>query len=263
MGVKIDKGRGYKMKALVTGASSGIGKDMARYLSQLGYDLVLVARTEQKLLDFQKELKTNVQILPMDVSKIENCKMIFEQAKDVDIVINNAGFGAFGEFTKTELETEIQMIETNIVAVHVLTKLFLKEMEKKNKGYILNVASIAGFMPGPLMATYYATKAYIVRLTEAIHIELEKRNSNISISVLCPGPVNTEFNRVANVKFAVKALSSEYVAKYAVDKMFQKKLVIIPSFKIKAVKQLTRFGSDKLAARIAHHVQKRKEKANG
>ena len=120
------------MKALVTGASSGIGKDMARYLSQLGYDLVLVARTEQKLLDFQKELKTNVQILPMDVSKIENCKMIFEQAKDVDIVINNAGFGAFGEFTKTELETEIQMIETNIVAVHVLTKLFLKEMEKKN-----------------------------------------------------------------------------------------------------------------------------------
>ena len=179
------------MKALVTGASSGIGKDMARYLSQLGYDLVLVARTEQKLLDFQKELKTNVQILPMDVSKIENCKMIFEQAKDVDIVINNAGFGAFGEFTKTELETELHMIDTNIVAVHVLTKLFLKEMEKKNKGYILNVASIAGFMPGPLMATYYATKSYIVRLTEAIRIELEKRNSNVSISALCPGPVNT------------------------------------------------------------------------
>ena len=125
------------------------------------------------------------------------------------------------------------------------------------------MASIAGFMPGPLMATYYATKSYIVRLTEAIRIELEKRNSNVSISVLCPGPVNTEFNRVANVKFAVKALSSEYVAKYAVDKMFQKKLVIIPSFKIKAVKQLTRFGSDKLAARIAHHMQKRKEKANG
>lgn len=246
------------MKALVTGASSGIGKDMARYLSQLGYDLVLVARTEQKLLDFQKELKTNVQILPMDVSKIENCKMIFEQAKDVDIVINNAGFGAFGEFTKTELETELHMIDTNIVAVHVLTKLFLKEMEKKNKGYILNVASIAGFMPGPLMATYYSTKSYVLRLTQSIYTELKKQKSNVCISVLCPGPVATNFNNVAGVKFDLKSMSSEYVAKYAVDKMFKRKLVIIPGIKIKIVRFLAKISPDKLTARVCYHMQKKK-----
>jgi len=252
------------MRALITGASSGIGRDMAKYLSRLGYDLCLVARDEEKLLELKEELETDAQIIIMDVSKVENCKKIWEQAKDIDILINNAGFGTFGDFINGDLEKEINMIETNIIAVHTLTKLYLQEMQKANrKGYILNVASIAGFMPGPLMSTYYATKSYVVKLTEAIRIELEKKRSPITISVLCPGPVNTNFNRVANVKFSLKGLSSSYVAKYAIDNMLKKKLIIIPGFKIKLVKQLTRFSSDKFAGKIAYLMQKRKERTDG
>ena len=146
------------MKALITGASSGIGRDMARELSKRGYDLILVARDLERLNEVKEELKTNVEVVAMDISKVENCKKLYEEYKGIDILINNAGFGDCGYFTKTKLEKEISMIETNIVAYHVLTKLYLQDMKEKNSGKILNVASIAGFMPGPLMATYYATK---------------------------------------------------------------------------------------------------------
>ena len=156
------------MLALVTGASSGIGRDIARYLSKLGYDLVIVARRKEKLEELKEELKTNVEIVCLDVSIEENCYEIFKSHKDIDILINNAGFGLFGHFDSTDLSKELNMINTNIVAVHILTKLYLQEMKKKNTGYILNVASIAGFMPGPLMATYYASKNYVVALTRAI-----------------------------------------------------------------------------------------------
>ena len=174
------------MKALITGASSGIGKDMAKVLKQKGYDLILVARDEQKLKDTAKELGENAQIIVADLSQEENCKKVHEQAPEIDLLINNAGFGDCGEFTKTDLEKEIKMIQTNITAYHILTKLYLIDFEKKNNGQILNVASIAGFMPGPLMSTYYATKAYIVRLSEGIREELKKAKSNIHISILCP-----------------------------------------------------------------------------
>ena len=117
------------------------------------------------------------------------------------------------------------MINTNIVAYHVLTKLYLKNMQEKNKGKILNVASIAGFMPGPLMATYYSTKAYVVRLSESIREELRKEKSKVQISILCPGPVDTNFNKVANVEFALKGLSSQYVAKYAIQKVLKRKIL--------------------------------------
>ncbi len=174
------------MKALITGASSGIGRDMARELAQKGYDLVLVARDLEKLNEVKNELKTNVEIVTMDISEVENCKKIYEKYKDIDILINNAGFGDYGYFTKTNLEKEISMINTNIVAYHTLTKLYLKDMKQKNSGKILNVASIAGFMPGPLMATYYATKNYVVRLSEAIREELKKEKSKVQISlILC------------------------------------------------------------------------------
>ena len=165
------------MKALITGASSGIGRDMAKILSKKGYDLVLVARDEEKLQEVKKEIETNSQIISMDLSVEKNCKKLYEQVKDVDLLINNAGFGTCGDFTKTNLDKEINMINTNITAYHILTKLYLKDMKQKDKGQILNVASIAGFMPGPLMATYYATKAYVVRLSEAIREELKKENS--------------------------------------------------------------------------------------
>jgi len=248
------------MKALITGASSGIGRDMARYMSKLGYDLVLVARNEGGLLKIKEELKTKIQIITADLSIKEECYKVYEKAKNIDILINNAGFGVFGEFVETDLEKEINLIETNITAVHILTKLYLKDMVKKNKGHILNVASIAGFMPGPLMAAYYASKNYVVSLTRAINKELKKSNSNVKMSLLCPGPVNTNFNNVANVKFKVKALSSEYVAKYAVDKMLKGKLLIIPGLLIKIAKVLAKISPTSIVEEVSYHMQVSKRK---
>jgi len=248
------------MKALITGASSGIGYSMSRYLSSLGYDIVAVARDKQRLYDLKKEIKTDIKIISTDLSQIDNCKRLYKIAsrEDIDILINNAGFGLIGNFNKTSLNTELQMINTNIVSVHILTKLFLKDMIKKNRGYILNVASIAGFMAGPMMATYYSSKAYILRLSEAIAKELKKQKSNVSISILCPGPVNTRFNQRANVKFDLKSLDSEYVAKYAIDKMFDKKLVILPGIKTKLAAVSSKLVPDSLVAEVAYHIQHKK-----
>ena len=152
------------------------------------------------------------------------------------------------------------MIDTNIVAVHILTKLYVQEMEKKDSGYILNVASIAGFMAGPLMATYYATKNYVVSLSRAIRKELKKEKSNVKISVLCPGPVKTEFNDVAGVRFCIRGVTSKYVAKYAIDKMLKGKEIILPSFTIKCVKFLSKISPDNLVTEISYHTQKSKDK---
>ena len=248
------------MKDLITGASSGIGRDIARYLSKLGYDLVIVARRKENLEILKKELNTNVEIVCLDVSEKENCIKLFEEHKDIDILVNNAGFGLFGHFDSTDLEKELSMIDTNVVAVHILTKLYVQEMEKRDSGYILNVASIAGFMAGPLMATYYATKNYVVSLSRAIRKELKKEKSNVKISVLCPGPVKTEFNDVAGVRFCIRGVTSKYVAKYAIDKMLKGKEIILPSFTIKCVKFLSKISPDNLVTEVSYHTQKSKDK---
>lgn len=246
------------MKALVTGASSGIGRNIAKELSERGYDLIIVARDEEKLNEVKSELRTKVEAVTMDISKIENCKELYNKYPEVDILVNNAGFGDCGYFTDTKLEKEIQMINTNIVAYHILTKLYLKSMKEKNRGKILNVASIAGFMPGPLMATYYSTKAYVVRLSESIREELKKEKSNVKISILCPGPVNTNFNKVADVVFALKGLSSEYVAKYAVNKFLKGKFYIVPGIKIKLARLGAKLAPTSIVAKICYNMQKRK-----
>lgn len=248
------------MKALVTGASSGIGRDMARYLSSLGYDIIAVARDGEALNKLKQNLQTNMEIISMDLSEEEDCKELYNTVKNkkIDILVNNAGFGDFGEFADTDLDKDMKMINVNIKAVHILTKLFLKDMVKRNSGHILNVASIAGFMPGPLMATYYSTKAYIVRFTQSIYTELKKKKSKVKISVLCPGPVNTNFNKVANVKFNLKGQSSEYVAKYGINKMLKGKLIIIPGIKIKIARFLAKISPEKLSARVCMKMQKRK-----
>ena len=246
------------MKALITGASSGIGRDIAKELSKKGYDLVLVARDLEKLNEVKEEIKTKVEIVSMDISSPENCKKLHEKYKDIDILVNNAGFGDCGYFDKTNLDKELKMINTNIVAYHVLTKLYLQDMKKRNSGKILNVASIAGFMPGPLMATYYATKNYVVRLSEAIREELKKQKSKVQISILCPGPVNTNFNKVADVQFALKGLSSEYVARYAIEKMLRGKFYIVPGWKIKLAKIGCKIAPTRLVAKISYNMQKRK-----
>ena len=251
------------MKVLLTGASSGIGKEMAKILNKKGYDLVLVARDEEKLKDVKNELekeksKNNIEIISMDLSKEENCIELCKRVRNVDILINNAGFGDCGNFTKTDLEKEIKMIKTNIVAYHILMKEYLKEMKEKNSGKILNVASIAGFMPGPLMATYYATKSYVVKLSESVREELKKEKSNVKISILCPGPVETNFNKVANVKFKIKEANSQDVVKYAIKKMEQGKFYIVPGLDIKLAKIGAKIFPTSLVAKVCYMIQKRK-----
>ena len=248
------------MKALITGASSGIGLDMARYLAQKKYELILVARNREKLERIQKTLPTKVTIIVADLSNEQKVKELYILTKreNVDILINNAGFGDFGYFTETDLNKEIEMIDTNIKALHILTKSFLKDMEQRNSGYILNVASSAAFQPGPLMSTYYATKSYVYQLTEALYYEQKKKKTNVHIAVLCPGPVKTNFNNVAGVKFSVKPQSSATVAKYAIDQLLAKKMLIIPGFKMKCAKFLSRFVSDKFLLRVTYRIQRKK-----
>ena len=247
------------MKVLITGASSGIGRDMAKELAKRKYDLVLVARNKEKLEEIQRELKdkrnVNVEIIQLDISNEENCIELHNRVQDVDILINNAGFGDCGDFAETELEKDLTMIKTNIIALHTLTKLYLKDMKNKNSGKILNVASIAGFMPGPLMATYYSTKAYVVRLSESIREELKKANS---ISILCPGPVNTNFNKVANVRFDMKSRTSEQVANYAIEKFLNGKFRIVPGADVKIGIFFAKLLPSNLMAKITYNVQKRK-----
>ena len=248
------------MKALVTGASSGIGRDMAKYLSRMGCDLILVARDEKGLEKVAESIKTNTKIIATDLTVIDNCKSLYKMVKseDIDILINNAGFGDFGQFVETDLNKELNMIDLNIKTVHILTKLFLRDMKAKNHGYILNVSSSASFQPGPLMATYYSTKAYVLRLTTAIYEELRKEGSNVVVSVLCPGPVTTNFNNVANVEFQLKSLPSKYVAKYGIDNMFKKKLIIIPSLYMKVLYFFSRILPTKTILKVSYNIQKRK-----
>lgn len=248
------------MKALITGASSGLGKDFAVKLSNLGYDLILVSRNKTDLKKVSKLCKTNVEIESLDLSLENNCTLLFNKYKDVDILINNAGFGLFGNFYETTLDKEINMIDLNVKAVHILTKLYLKQMIKKDSGRILNVASSAAFLPGPLMSTYYSTKSYVFKLTAAIYEELKQIKSNVKVSILCPGPVDTNFNNVANVSFSVKSLSSDYVTNYAIKKMFKNKLVIIPGVMSKIGAFCCKFAPLKLLLKIDYKIQKGKLK---
>lgn len=249
------------MKALITGASSGIGADMARYLVSLGHEVILVARRKAKLDKLAKELGDKAEVIVMDVSSTYNCMDLYSKLKKekIDILINNAGFGLFGEFVNSSIDKELDMIDLNVKTVHTLTKLFLKDFKKRDSGYILNVASSAGFLPGPLMSTYYATKAYVLHLTEAISEELKVSGSNVKISALCPGPVETEFDKVANVSFNSRYMKSDVVAKYAIDKMLKGKRVIIPGFKMKMAIFFMKFVPRNILAKITYNIQKRKK----
>lgn len=246
-------------KALVTGASSGIGRDLAKELSKRGYDIILVARNEEKLNEVASEIKTKVEVIPMDISVVDNCKKLYSMVEDVDILVNNAGFGVFGKFINTDLDREVKLIDTNVTAVHVLTKLFLKNMVERDKGYILNVSSIAGHLPGPLMAAYYSSKHYVYILSESINEELKKNNSKVRVGTLNPGPVRTNFNKVANVKFDLKSLSSDYVARYTVDKILKGKTDITPGLSIKLLRFVAKISPTNLASKVVYRTQKRRE----
>ena len=248
------------MKVLITGASSGIGRDFARLLKDSYDEIVIVSRNKEALNNLKDEIQRGsnavVKVVATDLSIEENVINVYEENKDMDLVINNAGVDDFGKFSETDLEKELSMINTNITALHILTKLYLKSMKEKDSGHILNVASIAGFMPGPLMATYYATKNYVVRLSEAIYEELRREKSNVKISVLCPGPVDTNFNNVANVSFALKGLKSIDVASYALKHL--NRFYITLGLGVKLARFGAHFMPSLRMARIAYNVQKKK-----
>ncbi len=247
------------MRALITGASSGIGRDIAKELAKRGYDIVIVARSEDKLNELKNEINNvKVESIPMDISNLDNCKELYEKVGYVDILVNNAGFGLFGKFNTTDIDREMEMVDLNVKSLHFLTKLFLKDMVEKDKGYILNVSSIAGHLPGPFMSTYYATKHYVFNLSESINEELKKDKSHVRVGTLNPGPVETNFNKVANVKFNLSSLTSEYVAKYTVDRMLKGKTDITPGFGVSCTRFFAKVVPDTLMAKIVYNTQKKR-----
>lgn len=247
--------------ACVTGASSGIGREIAKQLSQRGYDLILVARRNERLEDLAQEVATNCEIITADLSNLAEARDLHERVKDqnVTVLINSAGYGLLGDFATTDLDRELNMIDLNISALHLLTKLFLRDFIAKDKGHILNVSSSAGLMPaGPYMATYYATKAYVTSLTQAINQELRDQNSRVVVSALCPGPVDTEFNEVAGVSFGLPSITAEDCARYGLRNLFQGKTIIIPGFTLKAAITVARLAPRNLVVKVAGRQQKKK-----
>jgi len=176
------------------------------------------------------------------------------------MLINNAGYGIFGRFDETDIEDELNMLNVNITALHILTKLFLRDFKKKNRGIILNVASSAGFMTGPLLSSYYASKNYVVRLSLAIAQELKKTKSKVRISIFCPGPVDTNFNNRAGVVFSVKPISADFAAKYAIDNALSGRTVIIPTFKMKLGVLGAKLAPEKILSSVTYTIQKKKLK---
>lgn len=248
------------MKALVTGASSGIGRDIAIYLSKKGYDIIAVARNIKKLEELRKYIKTDLKIISKDLSIRENCIELYNEvvSEKIDMFINNASFGLYGEFINLDIDNDMEMINLNIISTHILFKLFLKDMTIRNSGYILNVSSMAAFSEGPLMAEYYATKSYMTKLSTAVIKELKKSKSDVSISVLFPGPVDTNFNNVVGIKFSVKPLSSKYVAKYGVDNMLKRKEIIIPGCMNKLSYVFSKVLPYRVLSEIGYNIQKKK-----
>lgn len=247
--------------ALITGASSGIGREIARNLYARGFRCILCARREDRLTELAQELGENTRVVVCDVSSREGCFELYEQVKDekIGVLINGAGFGLFGGFEQTDLGRELEMIDTNITAVHILTKLFLKDFTARGSGYIMNIASSAGLMSGgPYMSTYYATKAYVTDLTCAIARELEESGSRVHICALCPGPVDTEFNEVAGCSFGVKAISAKECSDEAVREMFARKVVIVPSATLKLATGAAKLVPRKLLVAITGDLQKQK-----
>ena len=251
------------MKALVTGATSGIGMSIAKKLSDRGWALILTGRNEDVLKNLQKQLGGDVEIIAADLAKREEVFKVygFCKGKDVDMLVNNAGFGLFGKFDETDLDDELNMINVNITALHILTKLFLRDFKKKNRGRILNVASAAGFMSGPLMSSYYASKNYVVKLTLAIYEELRREKSGVTVTMLCPGPVDTNFNNRAGVVFSMKPISPDYAAECAVQKALSGKLFAIPGLTVKLGILGSKLVPDKLLAAVTYNIQHGKLKA--
>lgn len=234
---------------LITGASSGIGYELAKLFKRDGYNLILVARNKERLKiasDRLKDKESKIIMLDVDLSKEEEIdkliRFINENKIEVDILVNNAGVGSFGDFTEIDWSIEEKLIDINIKALTKLTKYFLPKIIEKRSGGILNVASTAAFASGPRMATYYASKAYVLNITEAIHEEV--KDYGVKISCLCPGPVRTSFQNKAGINKSEQAkkylMDADIVAKVGYDQFKKGKVIIIPGSKNKILVNLNK-----------------------
>ena len=251
--------------ALITGASGGIGYEFAKLLAKDRYNLVLVARSEEKLQQVKNELeakfKISAKVITKDLSKIGAVDEIYNELEKekiaIDILINNAGFGDFGKFTETNWKKEAEMIQLNIITLTHLTKVILKGMVERKSGNILNLASTTSFQPCPLMAVYGATKAYVLSFSEALANEL--KGTGVTVTALCPGPTKTNFSNKANMQntklFNDKKLSSsEEVAKCGYEAMKKSKTVVIHGLKNKILASSIRFAPRNLVTKISRKV---------
>lgn len=246
------------MKVLLTGSTSGIGLSLLKLLVKSNHEVIAVGRNKKALASLKKEYGVTTEyVLLSDSSEV--IKLHDKYQDRIDMLINCAGFGYLGYFQDNDLLNDLEMIDVNIKALHILTSLFLKDFIKKDYGYILNVGSSAGFGTGPLMATYYATKNYVVKLTMAINGELKKQKSKVVISCLCPGTVNTKFNEKINISNDKSYLNSDDVAKYALQQLFKKKMIIIPSLKMKLGVFGLRFIPYKMQNMIVYNIEKKKK----
>lgn len=256
--------------ALITGASSGIGLELAKIVEGNRINLLLIARSEDKLKalasELQSEYGVQIKVLVKDLSNPESANDIYDYCKvnsiQVKYLINNAGFGDYGKFHEIGLERQIQMINVNIGSLVTLTRLFLPEMVRSKSGKILNTASIAAVLPGPLMAVYYASKAFVLHFSEAIGNELS--GSGVTVTCLCPGGTETNFFNEANAKESAFAkgktfISPEKVAKYGFDSMMKGKQVAIHGFTNYLMVNSVRFFPRKVVTKVSRQLSEIKK----
>jgi uncharacterized protein len=247
--------------ALITGASSGIGLDLAKLFAQGGHDLVLVARNEEALRAAAAECEkvgVKAQVLAKDLSNSNAAQEIFDELSArgivVEVLVNNAGFGTHGLFVRSKLEDEVGMIQVNIVALIQLTRLFLPQMVSRKSGKIMNVGSMAGFVPGPYMSVYYATKAFV--LSHSIALAQEVERSGVIVSALCPGPTKTDFQRRAKIAESKlfktpRSMTSMDVAKAGYEGLMAGKLIVVPGLSNKVIRVASKLAPRRMLARIA------------
>ncbi|HSW47494.1 MAG TPA: SDR family oxidoreductase [Candidatus Saccharimonadales bacterium] len=252
---------------LITGGSSGIGFELSKIFGANNYDLVLVAQNAEKLKKSAEELKNkniNVKTIAKDLSDPASPTQIYEllqkESIQVDILVNNAGFATYGPFVETNLEKELIELQVNIVSLTHLTKLFVRDMIKRGNGKILNVASTAAFTPGPLMAVYYASKAYVLSFSEALNEELA--NSGVSVTALCPGPTDTGFVARGNLQnsklFQGKHMNATFVAQKGYDGLMKNKTIVIPGLQNKLMVQGLRFAPRSFVTKLVKSLQSKR-----
>ncbi|HTN42252.1 MAG TPA: SDR family oxidoreductase [Nitrospiria bacterium] len=253
--------------ALVTGASSGIGYELGRLLARDDYNLVLVARDGERLEEAaeairKEEPKVSIKTISTDLSEPRAAEAIIQELRKesikIDVLINNAGYGVYGRFAETALDEEVRMMQVNMVSLTDLTKRLLPYMIQKKEGRIMNVASAGGFVPGPFFAVYYATKAYVLSLSEALNEEL--RGTGITVTALCPGATETKFQNRARVKNTIlykpwKMMDAGTVARIGYRGMMKGKAVVIPGLLNKLMIFSTRFGPRSSVARLTRFIQ--------